>query len=301
MRALARSEAAAVAVSGHGAEPVIGDVFDAEALAGGMWGVDTVYHAAGVNETCSRDPRAMDRVNIDGSVAVIRAAAATGVRRVVYTSSAAAIGESEGMIGVEHIAHSGEFLSPYARSKYLAEEAVASEAELLGVDLVIVSPSSVQGPGRATGSAALLLRVLNAKRPTLVETMMSIVDIQDCTAGHMNAAKFGRAGERYILSGATITATEAVDLLTDAVGRQISPRWVSRGLVRSLGIPAVRVVAVVRPSLGVCPELLRTLLHGHRFDGSKAASDLRFTYTEASETIARTVKWFRDEGLIRAH
>jgi len=301
VRALARSDAAAGAVSGRGAEPVIGDVFDADALAEGMWGVDTVYHAAGVNETCARDPRAMDRVNIDGSVAVIRAAAATGVRRVVYTSSAAAIGESEGMIGVEHTVHSGEYLSAYARSKYLAEKAVTNEAELLGVDLVIVNPSSVQGPGRATGSAELLLRVLNARRPMLVGSMLSIVDIEDCTAGLINSAKFGRAGERYILSGATLSVAEAVDLLSDAVGRQISPRWLSRGLVESLGIPAVRIAAAVRPSLGVCPELLRTLLHGHRFDGSQAPRVLRFTYTEASETITRTVKWLREQGLIRIH
>ncbi|MDK1017884.1 MAG: NAD-dependent epimerase/dehydratase family protein [Actinomycetota bacterium] len=299
VRALARDDVAARTVSHHGAIPVIGDLFDADALAEGMGGTDVVYHVAGVNEMCSGDRRAMDRVNVDGSLEVIRAAARTGVGRVVYTSSAVVIGERQGVVGTEQTVHSGEYVSPYARSKHLAELGVTAEAVRLGVDLVIVNPSSVQGPGRATGSAQLLLHVLNSRRPLLVESTLSIIDIEDCTNGHINAAEFGVPGERYILSGATFSVVEAVELLADGAGRQITPRWVSRSLVRRLGIPAARIAFVVKPSLDVCPELIRTLLHGHRFDGSKAAADLRLTYTEVSDTIARTVRWFREEGLIR--
>ncbi len=274
------------------------DLFDTDALREGMWGADIVYHVAGVNETCSRDRRSMDRVNIDGTAAVIEAASASGVRRVVYTSSAAAIGEQVGMIGTEHTVHSGSYVSNYARSKHLAEMKAFEAADRLGVDLVAVNPSSVQGPGRATGSAELLLRSLNAKRPLLVDTTLSIVDIDDCTAGHIGAANHGEAGERYILSGATLSVADAVDLLSAAVGRTISPRWLSEGLVRSLGMAGARIAATVRPSLGICPELVATLLHGHRFDGSRAARDLQFSYTSASDTIDRTVAWFKEQGLI---
>lgn len=299
VNALCRSDGAASVAEGLGGSVVRGDVFDEDALKEGMWGVDIVYHVAGVNDTCPRKSGAMDRVNVDGTRSVIRAARVAGVRRVVYTSSAAAIGEAEGMIGVEHTVHSGEYLSAYARSKHLAELAAFEEAERLGIDLVAVNPSSVQGPGRATGSAEMLLQVLNAKRPLLVDTHLSIVDIEDCTTGHINAAKHGRAGERYILSGATLKVSEAVSLLQDASDRQINPRWLTEGLVRSLGIPAAGLLATVRPSMGVCPGLVRTLLHGHKFDGSKATRDLHFPYTDISNTIARTVSWFNDQGLIR--
>jgi dihydroflavonol-4-reductase len=299
VRALARSERSAKAVQDRGAQVVHGDLFDTDALREGMWGADIVFHVAGVNETCSRDPRFMDRVNIDGTAAVIEAASASGVRRVVYTSSAAAIGEQGGMIGTEHTVHSGDHVSNYARSKHLAETKAFDTADRLGVDLVAVNPSSVQGPGRATGSAELLLRSLNAKRPLLVDTTLSIVDIEDCTAGHIGAANHGRAGERYILSGATLCVADAVDLLSTAVGRTINPRWLSEELVRSLGMAGARVAAIVRPSLGICPELITTLLHGHRFDGSRAARELQFSYASASDTINRTVKWFKEQGLIK--
>ena len=299
VRALARSESARDAVTAKGASSIEADLFDTKALRDGMWGADVVFHVAGINETCPRNRPAMDRVNIEGTVSIVQAAAASGVRRVVFTSSATAVGELQGTIGTEHTVHSGEYLSAYARSKHLAEVAAFAEADRLGVELVAVLPSSVQGPGRATGSAALLLRSLNSRRPLLFDATLSIVDIEDCTTGHIRAAEYGRAGERYILSGATLKVTDAVVLLSEVVGRTISPRWLSEGAVRSVGMAAARVAGVVRPSVGVCPALIRTLLHGHRFDGSKASTDLRFAYIEMSDTMTRTVAWFRGQGLIR--
>ncbi|MCL1600300.1 MAG: NAD-dependent epimerase/dehydratase family protein, partial [Actinomycetia bacterium] len=262
VRALARSDAAAASVAERGATPIRGDLFNDDALRAGMSGADVVFHVAGINEMCTSDPGVMDRVNVAGTVSVIQAASANGVRRVVYTSSAAAVGEETGEIGKESTVHSGEYVSAYARSKHVAEVVAFEVAEELGVDLVAVNPSSVQGPGRATGSAALLIRALNSKRPLLFDSTLSIVDIEDCTTGHVNAAKYGMAGERYLLSGATLTVADAIDLLANASGRSIRPRWLSRAMVQSAGMAVARVAAVVRPSLGVCPELITTLLHG---------------------------------------
>jgi dihydroflavonol-4-reductase len=299
VRALARSDAAASSVAEHGATAVRGDLFDDDALQEGMSGADVVFHVAGVNEMCGANPADMDRVNVAGTVSVIQAASLNGVRRVVYTSSAAAIGEQAGVVGSETTEHSGEYVSAYARSKHVAEVAAFEVADRLGVDLVAVNPSSVQGPGRSTGSAALLILALNSKRPLLFNTTLSIVDIEDCTTGHINAADFGTAGERYLLSGATLPVADAIGLLGNASGRTIEPRWISEAVVQRVGMAAARIAASVQPSLGVCPELVVTLLHGHRFDGSKASEDLRFTYTPVLDTIERTVVWLEEQGLIR--
>lgn len=297
VRALARSDAAAVSVVERGATVVRGDVFDDDALRAGMAGADLVFHVAGVNEMCASNPAAMDRVNVAGTVSVVQAASETQVGRVVHTSSAAAIGERAEEVGTEKTVHSGEYVSAYARSKHVAEVAAFEVADRLNVDLVAVNPSSVQGPGRATGSAALLIRALNSKRPFLFDTTLSIVDIEDCTTGHINAAEYGKAGERYLLSGATLTAADAIDLLADVSGRTINPRWITEAVVRRVGMVAARLAAATSPSLGICPELVATLLHGHRFDGTRASKDLRFTYTDISDTIEQTVDWLDEQGL----
>jgi len=296
--ALVRSSTAASTVEKLGATPVRGDLFDSESLHKAMRGIRTVFHVAGVNDTCPRDAAAMDRVNVDGTRSVIIAAAAAGVERVVYTSSAATIGEAPGTIGREDTPHSRTFLSPYARSKYLAEVAAFAEADVSGVDLVAVNPSSVQGPGRATGSAEILVRVLNASRPILVNTHVSIVDIEDCTAGHIAAATRGRRGERYLLSAEATTVADAVSVAAEVAGREIRPRWVDARLVKGIGLPLSYVANRVRPDAGICPALVRTLLHGHRFDASKATSDLGVTFRPAVETFSRTVEWLVTEGYV---
>ncbi len=296
--ALVRSSTAAGKVAKLGATPVRGDLFDSEGLHEAMQGARTVFHVAGVNDTCPREAAAMDRVNVEGTRSVITAAAAAGVERVVYTSSAATIGEPSGTIGREDTPHGGTFLSPYARSKYLAEVAAFAEADVRGVDLVAVNPSSVQGPGRATGSAEILVRVLNASRPILVNTNVSIVDIEDCTAGHIAAATSGRRGERYLLSAGAVTVADAVSVAAGMTGREIRPRWVDARLVKAIGIPLSYMASRIRPEAGICPALVATLLHGHRFDASKATSDLGVAFRPADETFSRTVEWLVAEGYV---
>jgi dihydroflavonol-4-reductase len=213
VRALARSDSSAGALADLGAEPVRGDVLDPESLTAAMQGRALVYHAAGANAFCLRDPSPLFEVNVRGSENVVRAAAQAEVGRIVYTSSAATLGERKGTVGSEQSLHRGRFLSDYERSKFEAECAVLAAADETGVELVCVNPASVQGPGRATGSTQLLLDYLNGRLKAVVDTTLSLIDIVDCTTGHLLAASIGRPGERYVLSGATLTVREGLELL----------------------------------------------------------------------------------------
>ena len=218
--------------------------------------------------------------------------------RIVYTSSAATIGEAEGIVGTEEIVHTGEFLSPYARSKYLAEIAAFEAAAAAGIDLVAVNPSSVQGPGRSGGSARILLHALRSAKPFLYDAHVSIVDVADSTAAHVGAAHRGRAGERYLVSGASIKVSEAIDIAQREADVAIDPRWLSETTMRAVVRPVAGLVHAFRPGAGICPSLIDTLLHGHRFDASKSERDLGVVYTPIGETFARTIEWFRTESLI---
>jgi dihydroflavonol-4-reductase len=293
---LSRTTASDTALSDLGATPVRGDVADPASLRSAFDGADLVYHVAGVNTMCALDPEPMMRVNVGGSRHVVAAAEAAGVRRVVYTSSAAAIGEPEGEVGTESSPHRGWYLSDYERSKHLAERAVFEAAE--HVELVAVNPSSVQGPGRATGTGALILALLQGRLPALIDTRLSIVDIDDCARGHLLAAERGKPGERYLLNSFTMTMREAVSVLEAAIGRSVAVRWVP-GWVASLGVLPVEAVARIRgrkPSF--CREMVRTLRHGHAYDGSKAASELGVVYTTAPALLSRLTDWFSSEGML---
>jgi dihydroflavonol-4-reductase len=300
VRALARSEASASKVGALGAEPVRGDVLDLDALAAAMGGCDVVYHAAGANAFCVRDPSPMFEVNVRGSENVVRAAARAGVRRVVYTSSAATLGEAGGTIGSEESPHRGWFYSDYERSKFEAERAVFAAARETGLDVVSVNPASVQGPGRASGSAKLLLDYLNGRIPAVVDSRISLVDIADCTEGHLLAAERGSPGERYVLSGATLSVRDGLALVASVVGidRPVRtlPPWLAIGAATV--VEALGRVRRSRPS--ICREVARTLIHGHAYDGSKATRALGLRYTPIEETLRRTVDWWVEQRLVRS-
>jgi dihydroflavonol-4-reductase len=299
VKALARSEESAGKLRALGAEPVRGDVLDRRTLPEAMRGCGVVFHAAGVNAFCLHDTSPLFEGNVQGSLNTVHAAADAGVGRVVYTSSAATLGEARGSRGTESSAHRGWFLSDYERSKFEAERGVLAAAHRRRIEVVSVNPASVQGPGRATGTARLLLDYLNGKLKNVVDATISLVDIADCTEGHLLAESRGKAGERYVLSGATLTVREGVELLQRLTGVQ--------GAVRSLP-PALAMAAagiveagarLRRKNPRVCRDLVRTALHGHAYDGSRAGRELGLRYTPVEETVRRTVDWFLEEGLVR--
>ena len=155
----------------------------------------------------------MYRANVDGAAGVVQAAAAAGVPRVVHTSSAVTMGEAAGVVATEATPHRGSYLSHYERSKHLGEQAVLAEGRRTGVEVVCVNPSSVQGPGRTGGTARLLIGYLSGRLRWTVDATFSLVFVDDCTRAHLLAERRGVPGERYLVSGATLTVREAVALL----------------------------------------------------------------------------------------
>jgi dihydroflavonol-4-reductase len=298
VRALARSDAAAEALVSLGAEPARGDLLDRAALERGLAGCEVAYHVAGANAFCLPDPTPLYEANVTGSRTLVRAAAAVGVRRLVYTSSAATLGEARGEVGREDAVHRGWFLSDYERSKFEAERAVLEASGETELEVVCVNPSSVQGPGRTGGTARLLLGYLNGTLRSAVDTRLSVVDIADCTRGHLLAEARGAPGERYVLCGASLTVREGLELFGRLTGLDEQPRFLPPRLAVLLagGVEAVGRVRRRKPPL--CREMVRTLLHGHTYDGSKATRELGLAYTPLEDTLRRTVAWYVEQGLV---
>jgi len=297
--ALARSDAAERKLSRLGARVVRGDVLDEDSLAAGMVGCELLFHVAGINTMCPDDPAALFHVNVRGAEIAVRAAARAGVRRVVLTSSAASVGEPHGSVGREDTQHRGTYLSVYERSKHEGERAAFAAARSAGVELVSVNPSSVQGPGRATGTGRILIAYLNGRLRAFVDTHISIVDIDDCVEAHVLAAERGQNGERYVISGAAISAREALDIVADLSGVRRDVKILPAPFARAAGAIVEAAFRARGRTPPVCREMVRTLLHGHRYDGSRATRELGLEYTPVADTFRRTIDWAIAEGLVR--
>jgi dihydroflavonol-4-reductase len=298
IRVLARTPAAAAALEALGAEVAAGDVLEPDTVERAARGCEVVYHAAGVNGFCMRDPGPMRAANVSGTENVIAAAARAGARRVVYTSSAATIGEAAGVVADEDTPHRGAFLSHYERSKYDAERAAVRVAQRYAIELVCINPASVQGPGRTGGTARLILDYANGRLHTLVRSRFSLVDVDDCTEGHVLAEAAGQPGRRYLLSGVCVSTEEAIATVARITG--IEHRTVN--LPRPVALAAGGVVGSLTRARGrrprLCREMVATLLHGHAYDGSRATRELGLQYRSFEEMVRRTLAWYVQEGMI---
>jgi dihydroflavonol-4-reductase len=296
--ALARSDAAASELKRRGAETARGHTLDEDALAAGMRGCDIVYHVAGINTMCPQDPVEMIHVNVRGAETAVRAAARAGIERLVLTSSAASLGEERGTVGNEASPHRGWYLSIYERSKREGEVAALAAGRSAGVQVVSVNPSSVQGPGRAGGTGRIMIAYLNGRLRAFVRTTISIVDIRDCVRGHLLAAERGVPGERYVLNGVTMSSAEALELIAGMTGVRERPRFLPPAVASTVATLAETGFKLARRHPPFCRAMVRTLLHGHRYDGSRAARELGFEYTPVRDTFARTIDWALAEGLV---
>jgi dihydroflavonol-4-reductase len=218
----------------------------------------------------------------------------------VLTASSSTIGEAPGTVGREDTVHRGWYLSNYERSKTEGERAALAAGREAGIEIVSVNPSSVQGPGRSGGTGRFLLAFLDGRLKVFVKTHISLVDIDDCAEGHILAAQRGVAGQRYLLNGFTLEISDALTMAARVAGVERHPRLVPSAVATVGGFLVENGARLARRKPPVCREMVRTLLHGHRYDGSRAQRELGLRYTDPADTIRRTVDWARDTGLLRA-
>ena len=259
--------------------------------------IEAIFHVAGVNKKCQKDPSSMFRTNIEGTKQMLELGNRLNIEKFVYTSSAVTLGEQKGSIGNENSIHRGTFLSDYEESKYLAEEvAFAFNKEF---EFVSINPSSVQGPGRISGTAKLLISTLNKKFPPLIKSSVSVVDIDDCTEGHYLGLIKGRNNERYVLNSFRLDVATLIQNLRSITSWNGSPIYISKQLLVGLG-PLFDIFGKFT-SLGgvICGETIRVLTHGHLYDGQKAQKELGLNYTPIEDFISKTIAWLNSEKLTK--
>ena len=259
--------------------------------------IEAIFHVAGVNKKCQKDPSSMFRTNIEGTKQMLELGNRLNIEKFVYTSSAVTLGEQKGSIGNEDSIHRGTFLSDYEESKYLAEEvAFAFNKEF---EFVSINPSSVQGPGRISGTAKLLISTLNKKFPPLIKSSVSVVDIDDCTEGHYLGLIKGRNNERYVLNSFRLDVDTLIENLRSITSWNGSPIYISKQLLVGLG-PIFDIFGKFT-SLGgvICGETIRVLTHGHLYDGQKAQKELGLNYTPIEDFIFKTIAWLNSEKLTK--
>ena len=254
--------------------------------------IEAIFHIAGVNKMCSKNPQGMFKANIEGTKEMLQLGNRLKIKKFIYTSSAVTLGEELGTIGNELSSHRGYFLSKYEESKYLAEqEAFDYDKDF---EFVSVNPSSVQGPGRVSGTAKLLISTLNKKYPPLIKN-----NIDDCTDGHYQALVNGEANQRYVLNSFQTTSEELLSKLKSLSEWSGRPMYLPKSVLKIIAPLGDLYKLVSSSSPLICSESARVLTHGHIYDGSKAGDKLNLSYINLEMFMKKTINWLIDESYVK--
>lgn len=280
---------------------VLVDVCDHAGMRRALEGCAAYYHLAAIYKIWTPDPRAIWRVNLEGTTTSLLAAQAAGVPRVVYTSSIAAVGlRDDGAPSDETVPWNlWDIANDYLLTKAQSERIALRFAEVMPV--VVVNPAFPFGPGdlAPTPTGKLILTLLRGQIPVTGGGGFCAVDVDDVAAAHVAAETRGRVGERYILGNHNLTYRDFCALVADVASipapRFAVPDLLARGM--AWGLERWSELVTHEEPLATA----RSIAYLQRrvwFDTSKARRELGLPETPLRTTIERAVRWFREQGMV---
>jgi len=282
-------------------ERVYGDVMDINSVNEALKGCDTLYHTAGVASFRKEDYQKMEDVNVQGTSNILTAALNAGTKKVVHTSSIAAIGVApHGGIANEETEYGLDYLGvKYLDTKHRGEQK-ALELAKQGLPVVIVNPSTVIGTGDIyLSSTAFILWFYKKKFPGYMDGTLNMVDVEDVAEGHILAAEKGKVGERYILGNQNFTLLELFNLLEEVTGVPKPKMKIPYFMALASGYFVERILGMSFPNYSTMDlDSVKLSKFRWHFDCSKAKKELGYSPSNIEESIRKTVKWFKENGYL---
>jgi nucleoside-diphosphate-sugar epimerase len=278
-------------------ELATGDITAPSTIAAAMPGQEWVFHAAGMPEQWQPDAGIFERVNAQGTANVLDAALAASAGRVVYTSTMDVFEAPAGGTVIETRIDQRPKGSAYERSKQQAERYALRRLER-GLDLVIVNPGAVYGPGPVhVALNGFFIQLLNGKLPMVPPGGFSVSYVDRVADAQLAAAERGRRGERYLLTDTYASMADLAGEIARQAGLQrippTAPAWLLK-LVTNASAPLARQFGFAPP---VAPGQLVGMLWAARADSTKAQQELDFKPMPLAEGVGQTIEFLRAEGL----
>jgi nucleoside-diphosphate-sugar epimerase len=301
VRALVRATSDTRGLRSAGIAPAIGDVVSGAGLDAAFDGATVVVHAAGMLGRAGAEDAEYERVHVDGTLNVLRAARTRGVARVVYVSSPGLLGPIARDAPAADEDTPPNPTNPYERSKAAAEVAVLEDAARNGPLAIVVRPEFVYGPG--DHHVLRLVRAIQKRRFFYIgrgDSLCHPTYVDDAVAGLVAAADRGRPGRTYHVAGPRpLSIRELAE--TYARACDVSPPF-----VRLPKAPLRLALSVLEPlaarahvTLPLGTSAIDFFTFDRHFSTERARNELGFEpKVDLSEGTRRTVRWYQSEGLL---
>jgi nucleoside-diphosphate-sugar epimerase len=304
VRALVRRETSRRPFEGLDVALVEGDIRDPVAMEAAVRGAEVVYHCAAKVQTVRGHEQELYETNVLGTRNVLRAARASGVKRVVVTSSLGAVGQPRDRPCDETCGFNPfEHHLPYEESKaWVEHECLRFACE--GLPVVMVVSTAVLGPYDFGPSrmGRVIKDFANRAMKAYIPGGFEFVGAGDLARGHLLAMEKGTPGQRYIVSSAFLSVDDLMTML-ERITSVPRPRLrLSPALMMGIAHPTTFVLSRLAPDRPIrfTPDAVRLLTMQRRADISKARRELGYVPTSIEDAVADAYAWFVAQGDVPA-
>lgn len=284
-------------------EHAIGDLIDHASLQQAVTDCDYVFHVAADYRLWVPNPKYMHAVNVEGTAALMQTCMDAGVKKIVYTSTVAAIGlHADGTPSDETTpVKSADLISAYKQTKYAAQQRVKTMIAEQQLPAVIVHPSTPIGPGdlKPTPTGRLIIEAARGKVPAFVDTGLNVVHVDDVATGHLLALERGEVGRQYILGSENLTLRELLTRLAKLLERKPPAVRLPANLVLPLAYISetwARLISKREPLMTVSGvKLSRKPMF---FSSQRAIEELGYQPRPAQAALIDALDWYRQHGYL---
>jgi len=277
---------------------VLGDIMDKESLKNAMKGISKVYHMAAYARLWAKDPLIYQNINVEGTRNVLDAAWNAGIQKMVHTSTAGVVGPSGKLPMNEEMPRNAGFFNLYEKTKWEAEN-LSMDYAGKGLNVTIVNPSRVYGPGLDTGSNPItkIVELYLQKKwhviPGSGNDLGSYCYVDDVIEGHVKAMEKGRSGERYLFGGVNATFNELMDSISRNSGFQNKLLHIPFPLLLIYGNAQLWYAGVSGKPPKITPEWVKKYKYNWALDSTKAINELGYRVRPLNEGLQLTIEWLK--------
>ncbi len=276
-----------------------GDITDIDSLRKAMEGCVEAYHVAAYANVWTPDPSRIYHLNIEGAMNVIRAAVYAGIKKIVATSTAGVFGASDNE-EIDERSVPDDYFIHYEHSKAILESVLKTLSEA-GINIVIVNPARVYGPGvlsESNGVTRLIKRYIEGKWrffPGNGKSTGNYVYIDDVIEGHILAMEKGRKGENYILGGENADFINFFKQLKDLSGKNYRLFKLPISLMIAVSYLMLIYAKISGKPPMIIPDLVRKYNKNFRLSSEKAKTELDYSPLSLTEGIKKTIEWLKTQ------
>ena len=301
VHALYRDEEKLSVITHPGIVPFKGDILDEKSLEIAAKGCRQVYHTAAFASVWTPDPSKVYKLNIEGTMNVIRAGTLAGAEKFVCTSTAGVFGPSgRSAVKDENSPKPASYFIDYESSKAILEGVLHRLADA-GVPVVTVNPTRVYGPGLLSESNGVTRMVISYYRgkwrfiPGNGESTGNYVFVEDVVNGHILAMEKGVPGQNYLLGGSNASFNELFSLLALITGKKRTMLRIPSPLMLGLAAVMLGFAKTAGKSPMITPPLVRRFTESWNISSEKAARELGYRPIDLKSGLEITLEWIKND------